>query len=60
MRLVHHSTTPSAGGRPATPPPHVIAEAARRNALGHDRLPGAIDLAKQPGLLYRLYAILND
>jgi hypothetical protein len=26
----------------------------------HDRYSDAVDLAKQPGLLYRLHAMLND
>ncbi len=60
MRVVQHRPTPPTGIRSYTPPSHVIAERARRLALEHDPVLDTVDLAKEPGLLYRLYAILND
>jgi len=46
---------------PFVPPFHARAEDARDEALRElrDLWPSAVDLAKQPGLLYRLHAILN-
>ncbi|WP_347310474.1 hypothetical protein [Defluviimonas sp. SAOS-178_SWC] len=58
MRVVQHTPHPSTGGRSYTPPSHVIAERERRLALDHDPVLDVVDLAKDPGLIYRLYAIL--
>lgn len=60
MRIVQHTPHPPAGIRSYTPPSHVIAFRAQRLALEHDAELDTVDLAKDPGLLYRLYAILND
>ena len=60
MRVVHHTPHPPAGIRSYPPPSHVIAERARRLAPAQDTELDTVDLAKDPGLLYRLYAILND
>ncbi|OYX41135.1 MAG: hypothetical protein B7Z02_16815 [Rhodobacterales bacterium 32-67-9] len=58
MRVVQHTPHPPAGIRSYTPPSHVIAERARRLALAQDAELDTVDLAKDPGLIYRLYAIL--
>lgn len=58
MKVVRHIPQPPAGVRSYTPPSHVLAERARRLALGHDAELDTVDLAKDPGLIYRLYAIL--
>lgn len=63
MGLEQRRPTPTGTGGPIAPLSYVIAERARREMQGDDLRqprPSTVDLAKQPGLLYRLHAILND
>jgi hypothetical protein len=63
MKLEKHELIADLGAGRFVPSSFVVAERARRESSAqerHDPLPGVVDLAKQPGLLYRLHAILND
>jgi len=62
MRLEQPKLILMAGSESFAPLSFVIAERTRREALGRelrDPLPDTVDLAKQPGLLNRLHAILR-
>jgi hypothetical protein len=62
MKLEQHRPVDPIERVPFLPPSRIHAEHARDEVMSELRelWPNVVDLAKEPGLLYRLHAILNS